>query len=331
MNKWIFVAAIIFATSCGTNVHRNQKEMQAISENALQTAMDNNPSLIAGCVSILSVSDGTQMASTSLSRTGSPKDLTTTVSLPIGGLAQTSALMYLRESYGVQYSDKVPTNHGQLANTEGRDPLIADYEYQTGKSEISLFEGFLNSAPYPVSYMADKWISQSANDIESFYAATRNYYGTDGILSFPQPHGHTEMREGLFATVSGRSLETTLYQVTRFYNYIANSGNGVCSRETADSLKVLLRQVVTEGTGAVLRDSEVTVAGKTGIGQVPAGLFFEQEEQDDTPAYYVSFVGFYPYGEPKYTIGVTFFSSPAVSYAQAQSAAREIIEKTVYL
>ena len=144
MNKWIFVAAIVFATSCGTNVHRNQKEMQTISENALQTAMENNPALIAGCVSIMSVSDSTQMASASLSRTGSQKDLTTTVSIPINGLAQTSALMY-------------------------------------------------------------------------------------------------------------------------------------------------------------------------------------------TPAYYVSFVVFYPFEEPKYTIGVTFFSSPAVSYAKAQSVAREIIEKTVYL
>ena len=124
---------------------------------------------------------------------------------------------------------------------------------------------------------------------------------------------------------------TTISFVTRFYNYIANSGNGVCSKETADSLKMLLRQVVAEGTGAVLRDSEVSIAGKTGIGQVPAGLFYELEDQDDAPAYYVSFVGFYPFEEPKYTIGVTFFSSPAVSYAQAQSVAREIIEKTVYL
>ena len=84
---------------------------------------------------------------------------------------------------------------------------------------------------------------------------------------------------------------TTLKMLT-LYNDIAKNGD-IASKANTDSLKQALKYVVTDGLGQTAKSEKVQVAGKTGTLQLEDG------------SYIVEFCGYFPAGNPQYSIIVS--------------------------
>ncbi|WP_164847875.1 penicillin-binding protein [Sandaracinomonas limnophila] len=134
----------------------------------------------------------------------------------------------------------------------------------------------------------------------------------------------------LWAAV-GYSTSYTPLSIISFYNAIANKGYWVqplivkyakrggeimidytksqqrdssplCSSKTLGKLQTMLEGVVTQGTATNIKGSVYGIAGKSGTAQkVAAGGGY-------TNKYYVTFVGYFPAKNPKYTVLVTMDS-----------------------
>jgi cell division protein FtsI (penicillin-binding protein 3) len=119
----------------------------------------------------------------------------------------------------------------------------------------------------------------------------------------------------------GYELKMTPLQTLTLYNAVANDGKmiqplivksirradreletfksqvlneRICSKETLEKLKEMLRGVVIDGTAENINTSKYSIAGKTGTAKkVSNGRY--------TNKYYTSFVGYFPYEQPKYS------------------------------
>ncbi len=67
----------------------------------------------------------------------------------------------------------------------------------------------------------------------------------------------------------------------------------LCSESTLEKIKKMLRKVVTDGTGQSIESPYFSIAGKTGTALIAAGGGYN--------GYYVSFCGYFPAENPKYT------------------------------
>ena len=70
----------------------------------------------------------------------------------------------------------------------------------------------------------------------------------------------------------------------------------ICSQETIDKVRDVMKNVVKRGTGAKLYSPNFSMAGKTGTAQVNYA-----ERKDDEMYYSSSFVGYFPADKPKYS------------------------------
>lgn len=92
----------------------------------------------------------------------------------------------------------------------------------------------------------------------------------------------------------------------------------ICSKETVQTIKEGLRGVVLHGTATPLKDLPEEVAGKTGTARYFSeftradGTRYMSYEEEGTGAmrYQATFVGFWPYQDPKYTVIVVMYSKP---------------------
>jgi cell division protein FtsI (penicillin-binding protein 3) len=128
-------------------------------------------------------------------------------------------------------------------------------------------------------------------------------------------------------TSVGYSSNTSPLHILAFYNAIANNGywiqpiivkkatqgeeviidytklqkrdaKPICSKETLEKLKIMLKGVVERGTSDNLYGTIYGIAGKTGTAQRhPKGQYI-------SGTYYVSFTGYFPVNNPKYTVMV---------------------------
>jgi cell division protein FtsI (penicillin-binding protein 3) len=90
-----------------------------------------------------------------------------------------------------------------------------------------------------------------------------------------------------------------------------SSTHEVVTPETAQTMNVLMRDVVCAGTASQAKIPGYTIAGKTGTGYKaqPDGTYYL--EDGVTRAYYASFVGFLPAENPQVTILVSIDEPPA--------------------
>jgi len=68
----------------------------------------------------------------------------------------------------------------------------------------------------------------------------------------------------------------------------------VFAPETTEWIRHAMRRVVLEGTGKRANTDATELAGKTGTAQVPEGGKYSRNR------YVASFIGFWPYDDPKY-------------------------------
>lgn len=124
----------------------------------------------------------------------------------------------------------------------------------------------------------------------------------------------------------GYEIEQTPMQILTFYNAVANNGRmmkprfvrgiadhgklvrefkpkvinpTICSKSTIAKAKKMLEGVVTNGTAQNLKNSNYSIAGKTGTAQI-ANQKYGYKYQSRT-SYQASFVGYFPADNPKYS------------------------------
>ena len=146
----------------------------------------------------------------------------------------------------------------------------------------------------------------------------------------------------------GYEMRTTPMHTLMFFNSIANNGirpgvGRICSENTADMVKNALEGVVDHGTacthwsenGDILREGaksrKISIAGKTGTAQIYANGSYAGN------GHYVTFVGFFPADQPRYTCLVTLKAVPGGNFGRpgggymagpvVRSLAESIIDK----
>jgi cell division protein FtsI (penicillin-binding protein 3) len=124
----------------------------------------------------------------------------------------------------------------------------------------------------------------------------------------------------------GYEIHLTPLQLLSFYNAIANDGKmvkpvfvseiqkhgktiqsfdteiinpSICSKSTITKVKSLLRGVVENGTAKNINSKNLAISGKTGTAQIANRSFGYKSEKGTS--YSVSFAGFYPSDNPKYS------------------------------
>jgi cell division protein FtsI (penicillin-binding protein 3) len=153
-----------------------------------------------------------------------------------------------------------------------------------------------------------------------------------------------DWRMSSLETISfGQEVGATPLQMVNAYSVIANGGwlleprlyrglvdeNGqyhewspsppirrVISQKTASLMKMILKSVVSEGTGKAAQVAGITIAGKTGTAQKIDPLTHQYSDAH----YLASFCGFAPVDHPKVVIGV-FLDEPKTNYWGGSEAA----------
>lgn len=81
----------------------------------------------------------------------------------------------------------------------------------------------------------------------------------------------------------------------------------ICSQNTLDIIQDMLLGVVEKGTGAAVQSPAVRIAGKTGTAQIASGGVYR------TSGHQVSFCGYFPADEPKYSC-IVVIRRPRIGY-----------------
>lgn len=125
----------------------------------------------------------------------------------------------------------------------------------------------------------------------------------------------------------GYEMRATPMHTLMFFNSIANNGirpgvGRICSENTADMVKNALEGVVDHGTacthwsenGDILREGaksrKISIAGKTGTTQIYANGSYAGN------GHYVTFVGYFPAEQPRYTCLVTLKAVPGGNFGR---------------
>ncbi len=136
----------------------------------------------------------------------------------------------------------------------------------------------------------------------------------------------------------GYEVKLTSMQILTLYNAVANNGvmvkpklikelryrgdvikrfetqvinPSICSKQTLESLKLMLEAVVEKGTAKNLKGTPYKIAGKTGTAQIARDKYGYLTE-DAKKTYRASFVGYFPADNPKYSI-IVVVNSPSKS------------------
>ncbi len=146
----------------------------------------------------------------------------------------------------------------------------------------------------------------------------------EGIPEIPAPGDKKWSKNALPSIAYGYNLRLTPLQTLTFYNAIANDGkmvkprlvkaikswdqkvmafeqevidSKICSQQTVDKVKVMLKNVVVRGTAEKLYSKEFSMAGKTGTARTE----YWMDDWEENKRYISSFTGYFPADNPKYS------------------------------
>lgn len=202
---------------------------------------------------------------------------------------------------------------GKIKPVENVDIVITDIEKHGLQNLKTAFSNSCNVATVKIAQR----ISEVIGNIGyykllkefGFGDKTRiEYYGEiPGLLREPSKWSKID-----FAEISiGQGVGVTPLQMVQAVNAIVNDGilvkptlvkgketekKRIISSETAQLVRGLMRAVVEKGTGKLANSDKVKIAGKTGTAQKAVNGAYSKEK------YYSSFIGFFPYEDPKYTM-----------------------------
>ena len=327
--------------------------IQDIADRALRKHIENDENIAGGCVVVMDVKSGAVKAMANLSRSKSGK-MGEILNLAIGrpgepgSIFKTITLTTLLEDGTATLDTEVETNKGHLKGfPKVFDKTLANYERNTGKTSITVREGFKRSSNNVFKRLV----------IDHYGAKEDRHKFTDRLFEYKLQDGYTfdikenaygesKLRESwsiadLHSTAIGYSIVQTPLNILMFYNAIANGGkmmkpylidsfmkdgkvekkfepeilNGaICSKSTCDTLTAAMKKVTSEGTAKRLKNAKSPVAGKTGTAYVR--LQKEEKPKPDNPYRAVdgrtrqiaSFVGYFPADAPRYSAIVTIYT-----------------------
>ncbi len=211
---------------------------------------------------------------------------------------------------------------------EYRGRFVKD-AHEGGYGKISLARGFEVSSN---TVMVQSIYNNYKNDPAKFVDRINSYglnkplglpFEGEGKPYIPQPTDKSWSAISLPWMAFGYGVSLTPLQTLTLYNAVANNGEMVkpifvkeikewnksikkfdkviinpriCSQETIDKVRAVLKNVVKKGTGSKLYSKDFSMAGKTGTAQVNYG------KNGGLDKYYASsFVGYFPADAPKYS------------------------------
>ncbi len=266
------------------------------------------------------------------------------------------SLMAAMEDGLIDTSDVFDTGNG-IWKYKGQVIKDSDWEYG-GHGEITVKKIFEKSSNVGVA----KIITSSYNNNPENYVDRIYNFGLNKPLGleikgegepfFKYP-GDSDWWGTTLAWMSyGYESKMTPLQVLTFYNAVANNGrmvkprlvkeirnNGmlvkqfktevlnpmITNKATLGKARKMLEGVCESGTGRSLQNPWFSIAGKTGTAQVASG-----QGGYDEGVYLASFVGYFPAGNPKYSLMVTIYNPRGGVYYGGSVAGpvfREVAEK----
>ena len=341
-------------------------DMQDIAQRALSNTLNKTSELHAGTVILMEVATGEIKAMVNLEKDGHG-GFDETLNYAIGrkgepgSVFKAATLACLLEDGRVSLDTEVPaTVNWQYGKRTFTDHYLDNY------STISVRRGFEISSNNVFRMLAahnyDKDPDAFMNRLTDQMRITHDFpFELSGFA--PANIKSTKNRSwnisDLPQTAMGYSVEITPLHTLNFYNALAGGGvmvrphlvrnyqkdgvivkefptevlGTVCKESTAATLREAMRGVVEHqgGTGYRVFDGcPVEVAGKTGTARI---VFPNTHKYDDAAGHKMhqaTFVGFFPYSAPKYSMIVVVYSEPTFNnfYGATWSGPvfREIVE-----
>jgi len=316
--------------------------MQDVAESALMKQLEINKAIM-GCAVLMEVSTGRIKAIANLKRVeeGSFKEefnYAIGQGTEPGSTFKLASLMAGIEDGYIDLDDQVET-YGGVMNLAGGIKMRDSHEGLYGK--LSVKDVFAHSSNVGVSSLIMKYYSKNP---QAFIDRIRGMHIVDTLHlqipgeAFPSLKNTTNKdwsKISLPFVSIGYETKITPLQLLTFYNAVANNGkmvqplfvqeirskgkvvksfntkviaDSICSQQTIKKAKLLLEEVVKTGTASQLKNSQYTVAGKTGTAQIV------QDSGYDKKNYQASFVGYFPADKPKYSCIVVIYSPGTGGY-----------------
>ncbi len=309
-------------------------DMQDMAEKALYSKLTETKAE-SGVAIVMEVATGEIKAITNLDRVsegvyaeGNPNAFSY-MSEP-GSTFKTVSLMVALEDGVVTPEEEVFVGNG-LFEYKGR--IIKDHDWRKGqdKGSVTIARGMYSSLNVVIAKMILKGYEnnpqkyvQRIHDLGltkkiEWDVPLKGKEGTS-VIRFPDDKGNPWSKTTLPWMSFGYETQVPPIYMLMFYNGIANNGKMIkpfitksflkdgkieqefetevinpklCSEKTLNQVKDILRGVVTDGTGKAVNSDYFPISGKTGTAMIAARGGYE--------GYYVSFCGYFPSDNPKYT------------------------------
>lgn len=316
-----------------------------------------------GCVVVMEVKTGRIRAIANLDMTSDSVNYKETmnnavgVAMEPGSTFKLPALIAVMEKTNIGINDSIDLEDGSYLVS---NHTISDDHPLIGKHSVrEIFEKSSNVGMARLVY--DAFSQDPKEFVDNLYGMHLNrktgidiYGEATPKINYP---GDKFWWSGSIAKIAyGYEVKVTPLQILTFYNAIANNGvmlrphlreavrlqggkkiidepvilhSAVCSRETLEKVKELLKGVVDNGTAMNLKTKYYSIAGKTGTAQIAKGTSGYKDELG-MATHLASFVGYFPAEKPKYSCIVVINSPSRGSYYGGTVAGpvfREIADK----
>ena len=318
-------------------------DMQDIAQKALLHKIENEEDLEAGTVIVMEVATGEIRAMVNMEKDERGR-FTEQYNYAIGRLGEPGSVFKLATLVTALEDKKVTLDTKQSADviwhygkTAFEDTYLRNY------SSISIRKGLEISSNNVFRRIAGEKYGKNPQDfVNKLNNERRISYNYDFDLPGMGKARIRDPKDKLWSPADlpqigmGYAVQLTPLHILSFYNAIANDGimvkphlfvnlqrggviertypveevGRVCSKETAALAREALRGVVIGENGTARRafkDCKVHVAGKTGTARIalPRGGYMDGSGRKKHQG---SFVGFFPYENPKYSIIVVVYS-----------------------
>lgn len=321
-------------------------DMQDIAQRALLRKIGDEPDLEAGTVIVMEVATGEIRAMVNMEKDEHGR-FTEQYNYAIGRLGEPGSVFKLATLVTALEDKKVTLDTRQSADVIWRYGKTAfEDTYLRNYSTITVRKGLEISSNNVFRRIAgEKYGSNPQDFVDKLNNERRISYNYDfdlpgmGKARIRDPKDKLWSPPDLPQIGMGYAVQLTPLHILSFYNAVANDGvmvkphlfvnlqrggnveytypvetiGRVCSKETAALAKEALRGVVIGENGTARRafaNCKVHVAGKTGTARIslPRGGYMDGSGRKKHQG---SFVGFFPYENPKYSIIVVVYSKLA--------------------
>lgn len=321
-------------------------DMQDIAQRALLRKIGDEPDLEAGTVIVMEVATGEIRAMVNMEKDEHGR-FTEQYNYAIGRLGEPGSVFKLATLVTALEDKKVTLDTRQSADviwrygkTAFEDTYLRNYSTITVRKglEISSNNVFRRIAGEKYGSNPQDFVDKLNNERRISYNYNFDLPGM-GKARIRDPKDKLWSPPDLPQIGMGYAVQLTPLHILSFYNAVANDGvmvkphlfvnlqrggnveytypvetiGRVCSKETAALAKEALRGVVVGENGTARRafaNCKVHVAGKTGTARIslPGGGYMDGSGRKKHQG---SFVGFFPYENPKYSIIVVVYSKLA--------------------